>query len=213
MDIGRTTTALVVIDPQTDVLGEDGRAWDLVKDSVIANDTVENIASLFEVSLELGYTVLVSPHYLFESDQDWAFAGAAEQSMLDRREFYRPEPLDVAGLRGSGADWVDRLRPYVEDEATVVISPHKVWGPQSNDLVLQLRKRSVSNVILAGMMANLCVESHLRELLEQGSRSLWSATPPQGLVILSWVMGMRRRSRTSASSPMTSSPRRTPWPR
>ena len=49
-----------------------------------------------------------------------------------------------------------------------MVSPHKVWGPQTNDLVLQLRKRRLHKVILAGMLANLCVESHLRELLEQG---------------------------------------------
>ena len=47
-------------------------------------------------------------------------------------------------------------------------SPHKVYGPESNDLALQLRKRGVSKVILAGMSANLCTEAHLRELLEQG---------------------------------------------
>jgi nicotinamidase-related amidase len=35
-------------------------------------------------------------------------------------------------------------------------------------LVLQLRKNGISQIILAGMSANLCVESHLRELLEQG---------------------------------------------
>ena len=50
----------------------------------------------------------------------------------------------------------------------MVVSPHKVWGPQTNDLVLQLRKRRINKIILAGMLANLCVESHLRELLEQG---------------------------------------------
>jgi nicotinamidase-related amidase len=49
-----------------------------------------------------------------------------------------------------------------------VVNPHKVWGPQTNDLVLQLRKRRINKVILAGMLANLCVESHLRELIEQG---------------------------------------------
>ncbi len=43
-----------------------------------------------------------------------------------------------------------------------------MWGPQTNDLVLQLRKRKFQKIILAGMLANLCVESHLRELLEQG---------------------------------------------
>jgi nicotinamidase-related amidase len=33
---------------------------------------------------------------------------------------------------------------------------------------LQLRKRGIDKVILAGMSANLCTESHMRELLEQG---------------------------------------------
>lgn len=49
-----------------------------------------------------------------------------------------------------------------------MVGPHKVWGPQTNDLVLQLRKRGIQKVILCGMLANLCVESHLRELIEQG---------------------------------------------
>jgi nicotinamidase-related amidase len=35
-------------------------------------------------------------------------------------------------------------------------------------LVLQLRKRGINKVILSGMLANICVESHLREFLEQG---------------------------------------------
>ena len=51
---------------------------------------------------------------------------------------------------------------------TIVVSPHKVYGPETNDLVLQLRKRGIDKVILGGMSANLCVESHMRELLEQG---------------------------------------------
>ena len=42
------------------------------------------------------------------------------------------------------------------------------WRITANDLVLQLRKRGMSKVILGGMLANMCVESHLRDLLEQG---------------------------------------------
>jgi len=77
-----------------------------------------------------------------------------------------PTPID--GFTGSGADWLERYKPFIEDGKTVVVSPHKMWGPQTNDLVLQLRKRRISKIILCGMLANLCVESHLRELLEQG---------------------------------------------
>lgn len=47
-------------------------------------------------------------------------------------------------------------------------SPHKVYGPETNDLVLQLRKRGIDRVLLAGMSANLCVEAHMREPTEQG---------------------------------------------
>ena len=82
--------------------------------------------------------------------------------------FARKGVLNVDGFEGSGADWLDQYKPFINDGKTVVVSPHKVWGPQTNDLVFQLRKRGVSKIILAGMLANLCVESHLRELIEQG---------------------------------------------
>ena len=74
----------------------------------------------------------------------------------------------LEGFRGSGADWLERYKPYIEDGKTVITSPHKVYGPESNDLALQLRKRGKSKILLAGLSANLCVEAHLRELLEQG---------------------------------------------
>ena len=72
--------------------------------------------------------------------------------------------LKTQVLTGSLAQY----KPYIEDGKTVISSPHKVFGPETNDLVLQLRKRGISKVIIAGMSANLCVEAHLRELLEQG---------------------------------------------
>src|SRR5262245_51006945 len=68
----------------------------------------------------------------------------------------------------STADWLERFKPFINDVKTVVVSHHKVFGPQTNDLVLQLRKRRIGKVILGGMLANMCVESHLRDLLEQG---------------------------------------------
>lgn len=34
--------------------------------------------------------------------------------------------------------------------------------------MLQLRKHGIGKVVLAGMSANLCVESHMRDLVEQG---------------------------------------------
>jgi nicotinamidase-related amidase len=168
MKFDRKDTALVVIDPQNDVLSEKGVSWGLVGASVRENHTVENLARLFEAAKERGFAVFISPHYLYPADQAWQFGGAIEKMMLESKEFWRPDQLGDDGLIGSGADWLERYKPFIEDGKTVVVSPHKVWGPQSNDLVLQLRKRHIDKIILAGMLANLCVESHLRELLEQG---------------------------------------------
>src|SRR5207248_8407349 len=114
------------------------------------------------------YGLLISPHYLYPHDQKWQFVGAGEKAMLDGKEFFRSDPLGRDGLANSGADWLARFKPFIEDGRTIIVAPHKIWGPQTNDLVLQLRKRHIDKVILAGMLANLCVESHLRELLEQG---------------------------------------------
>jgi len=66
-------------------------------------------------------------------------------------------------------------KSYINDGKTIVTSPHKVFGPESNDLVLQLRKAGINQVILAGMSANLCVESHMRELVEQGFKVVIAA--------------------------------------
>jgi nicotinamidase-related amidase len=168
MDFNKSDTALVVIDPQNDVLSEKGVSWGLVGASVKENGTVENIERLFKAAKDQGFGVFISPHYLYPHDQAWQFGGAVEKMMLEDKEFWLPGPLDLHGFSGSGADWLERYKHFIEDGKTVVVSPHKVWGPQTNDLVLQLRKRRVDKVILAGMLANLCVESHLRELLEQG---------------------------------------------
>ena len=58
----------------------------------------------------------------------------------------------------------DRYEPYIEDGKTIVVSTHKVWGRIAIDLVLQLRKLHVNRINLAGILANLCVDSHLHEL-------------------------------------------------
>ena len=168
MEFAKSDTALVIIDPQNDVLSEKGVSWGLVGESIRENNTVENIEALFKAAQARGYGVYISPHYLYPADQGWGYGGAVEHMMLDGKEFFRPDPLSLAGFTGSGADWLERYKPYIEDGKTIVVSTHKVWGPQTNDLVLQLRKRHVNRIILAGMLANLCVESHLRELIEQG---------------------------------------------
>ena len=168
MQIDATNTALVITDPQNDFLSPEGVTWGVVGQSVTDNHTVENLDVLFRSAKSAGIPVFVSPHYYYPHDHAWKFEGALEKMMHAIGMFDRKDALSLEGFEGSGADWLARYKPYIEDGKTVVSSPHKVYGPETNDMVLQLRKRGIDRVILAGMSANLCTESHMREFLEQG---------------------------------------------
>lgn len=168
MIVDAERTAIVIIDPQNDFLSPNGVAWGVVGESVTENNTVANIEALMKASKTYNLPLFISPHYYFPTDHRWKFEGALENVMHSIGMFDRPGPLQLEGFTGSGADWVDIYKPYIEDGKTVICSPHKVYGPENNDLILQLRKQRIDKVILGGMSSNLCVESHLRELLEQG---------------------------------------------
>lgn len=168
VDLKKGQFAVLVTDPQNDFLSEKGVTWSVVGASVVKNRTRENIESLFKTAKTNGVPVFVSPHYYYKHDHQWKFEGALEKLMHSIGMFDRKGALTLDGFNGSGADWLERYKPYIEDGRTVVTSPHKVYGPETNDLVLQLRKAGISQVILGGMSANLCTESHMRELLEQG---------------------------------------------
>ncbi len=168
MVIENEFTALLVTDAQNDFLSESGVTWELVGESVRENNTIDNIERLFKVAKANNFEVFISPHYYYPVDHDWKFGGTVEKMMHEIKMFDRKGALSLEEFSESGADWLAQYKPYIEDGRTVVVSPHKVYGPENNDLVLQLRKRGINKVILAGMSANLCVEAHLRELLEQG---------------------------------------------
>lgn len=161
-------TALVITDPQNDFLSPKGVTWGVVGKSVTKNNTVDNLEKLFKAAKSSNMPVFVSPHYYYPTDHGWKFEGALEKLMHSIGMFDRKDALSLKGFEKSGADWLEIYKPYINDGKTVVTSPHKVFGPETNDLVLQLRKRGIDKVILAGMSANLCTEAHMRELVEQG---------------------------------------------
>lgn len=168
MNINNKDTAVLLTDVQNDFLSEKGVTWELVGDSVKENKTVENIERLFKAAKANGFEVFISPHYYYPTDYGWKFGGTIENVMHDIKMFDRSGALDLEGFSGSGADWLERYKPYINDGKTIVSNPHKVYGPENNDVALQLRKRGINKIILGGMSANLCVEAHLRELIEQG---------------------------------------------
>ena len=166
--VSLSDTALVITDPQIDFLSPDGVTWGVVGESVTELGTVENIGKLLDTAKAQGLPVFVSPHHYYPSDHGWHFEGPLEKLMHAIGMFDRAGPYVTDGFAASGSDFMPEYKEQILDGETVVTSPHKIYGPETNDLVLQLRKRGVKKVVLSGMSANLCTQAHLYELLEQG---------------------------------------------
>jgi nicotinamidase-related amidase len=160
--------ALVVTDPQIDFLSPNGATWAVFQESITEQQTVPNLRRLFVAAKGAGIPVVISPHYYYPHDHKWDFSAPGEALMHKLRMFNRRDPLSLEGFACSGADWLPEYKDLIEDGETIVCSPHKIAGPQTNDTIFQLRKKKVDQVILAGMAANFCVESHLRDFVEHG---------------------------------------------
>jgi len=156
--IDRNKTALLIIDPQNDFLSEGGVVWDLVGKGVKDTKVVENLVELKKTAREVGIPVFYSPHYYTENEfKTWKYLNPIDKLMFERKMFNK----------GTwGADFHPDLQP---DANTFVLAPHKglsnFWTGDTN---IQLRQRGIQTVILDGMSANLCVESHLRDAVEHG---------------------------------------------
>ena len=164
----KATTALLITDPQNDFMSETGKGWGLVGENVTRLNANAHIETLMATAKAAGVQVFISPHSYFDHDDHWLTRGPVQGLMNEAGMLRVDGPTNYAGFEGSGADFYAPLKPMILDGETVITTPHKVYGPESNDLALQLRKRGIQTVILGGFVANLCVDSHMRELTEQG---------------------------------------------
>ena len=96
------TTAIVITDPQNDFLSPQGVNWGVVGGRVTANNTIENLETLFKLAQDNGIKVFISPHYYYKHDHNWKFEGALETLMHKINMFDRGDQLSLEGFKGSG---------------------------------------------------------------------------------------------------------------
>lgn len=166
--LDKAHTAVLITDPQNDFLREDGMLYKLLADNLKELGTVGNIEKLMKTAKSAGVALAVDPLVYTASDKTWSNAGALQRQLLDMKALHRASLNEPKGFEGSGADFYGPYKPYIYDGKTIVVAPHKMYGPESNDLVYQLRSRNINTVVLGGMVANLCVDSHMRALMENG---------------------------------------------
>ena len=76
--------------------------------------------------------------------------------------FHRSGALSLDGFSGSGADWLERYKPFIEDGKTVVTSPHKVYGPENNDLILHSQAQDQQRYSGRDVSQSVCRGAHAR---------------------------------------------------
>ncbi len=158
VEIDLSTTALFVTDPQNDFLSEKSPAWGLVGPTVTKHKVVEKEKRLKALAMEIGIPVFYSTHMYTPQDfENWKSLNGIDKIMYENKMF----------AQGTwGHDYHPELKP---DSNTVVMNPHKglsnFW---TGDAVIQLRQYGIETIILYGMSANLCVESHARDAIENG---------------------------------------------
>jgi nicotinamidase-related amidase len=152
------TTALFVTDPQNDFLSKESPAWGLVGPTVTKHKVVEKEKKLKALAKEIGIPVFYSTHMYTPQDfENWKSLNGIDKIMYENKMF----------AQGTwGHDYHPELKP---DSNTVVMNPHKglsnFW---SGDAVIQLRQYGIETIILYGMSANMCIESHARDAIENG---------------------------------------------
>jgi nicotinamidase-related amidase len=160
VEIDLSKTAMFVTDPQNDFLSEKSPIWALVGPTVTRNKVVEKEKKLKALAKDLGIPVFYSTHmYTKQEVEQWPTMplNSIDKVMFDQKMF-------VQGTYGH------EIHPDLKpDSNTVVLNPHKglsnFW---TGDAALNLRMFGIETVILYGMSANMCVESHARDAVENG---------------------------------------------
>jgi nicotinamidase-related amidase len=158
-DYAANRTGLLLVDAYNDLLSEGGKLWPRAKAVAEAIDLLAHLRTLLEAARRAGIVVFYVPHRQWrEGNYDgWRHPGPS-QTLADRES--------VFGEGMWGGDWHPELVPQPGD---VAIQQH--WGQNgfaNTDLDFQLKQRGIEKIIVAGMLANTCVEGTARYGAELG---------------------------------------------
>lgn len=158
LELDLSKTAIIVIDPQNDFMSEQSPIWTLVGPSVKSQNLIEHLQQLISTAEKNKMYVFYSPHMYTHNDvKDWKSLNGIDKVMFENKMFVE---------NTKGHEYLPALMP---SKNTILLSPHKglsnFW---SGDIAIQLRQRGIETVIIAGMAANMCVDAHARDALENG---------------------------------------------
>ena len=152
-------TGLLFVDPYNDFLSEGGKLWPLLEGIAKQEHLLDHLRQIVAAARAAKIQLFIVPHHRWEPG--------------DYAKWRRPNPSQIAaGKRQTFAKgtWGGEWHPdFVPQEGDVVIKEH--WaqsGFANTDLDMRLKQKGITHVILAGLLANTCVESTARFAMELG---------------------------------------------
>jgi ureidoacrylate peracid hydrolase len=159
LDYPTSNTALVLVDPLNEFLSRRGMAWPIVGKVAKQVDLISNMQNLTESSRKAGWQIAFAPHHRHHKD-----------SFSERKYLHPSQILQriLKGFRrgGFGSRYYPTLQPINGD---IIASEHDCSsGFTGTDLHEKLQEKSITHVVLAGLLSNTCIESTARSALDLG---------------------------------------------
>jgi nicotinamidase-related amidase len=152
-------TAYLLVDPYNDFLSEGGKVYPSIEAIATEVGLLDNLRKLDRAIRERGIAVFIVPHRRWEPGdyEDWRFPSPTHRKIMARHNFARGD---------WGGEWHPEFAPKPGD---TVVQEH--WGASgfaNTDLDMRLKQKGISHVIIAGLLANTCIEATARYATELG---------------------------------------------
>jgi len=154
----KSNCALLITSAQVDLLSETGKAWGFTKDSVTNNRVKENLKVVIEKAREAKIPVIHSPvAFDYELMKGFKPLNAIQSVIIENK---------LLEMNSKGSEFISEAKPV---EGEVVLAPRQGFSSfWAKSIQSHLKDLEIDTILIAGMLAEGCVESHARDAAENG---------------------------------------------
>ena len=155
----KDVTALLVIDPYNDFISEGGKLWDRLKAVAEANSCVLHMSQVLNAARHAGLRVCYALHRRYRPGdyETWKYIAPVQRAAWKNKTFEH-------------GTWGGEIRSeFAPQTGEIVALEH--WGSSgfaNTDLDLLLKRHSIQQLIVIGLIAHTCVEATVRFAVELG---------------------------------------------
>ena len=153
-------TALILIGFQNDYFAQDGILSGVIEESAKATNTVENTVKLLQNLVKTPTLIISTPIFFTQNYEELVEPVGILKTIKEVGAFQE-------GTQGSQA--IEELRPF-QDRILEVPGKRGLNAFVNTNLSDILQQRNITNLVLAGAVTSVCIDSTGRSAYEQGYR-------------------------------------------